>query len=330
MTCSICQQSGHNKRTCPNQQKATTGKYAGMTATQIEAIFAERERQSYEELVAPIVAPKSACADCGQIETECRLERVGGKIMCCDCLDPKPTEEEEDDETETDEEEEEEEEEEEYCECPDCGDSFYTHEFSHACCDKCWVGDCDDELRCEVCEKIIPDTDEKCFKISKKTGHLVCGACLEKLEEENEDERCRPTPDTNEMTTTHEFVLPTADNLDELYTEEEQKKIYEALKAKFVVGHPYDNTPHTYCEECDCCVACDCCVCDGEGGQLHECPDCENTFSDAQIESGEVVSCVRCDKCFVGDCGKTKCDCVFDDEKDELCAAIDASGNALF
>ena len=119
------------------------------------------------------------------------------------------------------------------------------------------------------------------------------------------------------MTTTHEFVLPTADNMDELYTEEEQKKIYEALKAKFVLGHPYDLTPHTYCEECDCCIACDCCVCDGEGGQLHECPDCENTFSDAQIESGEVVPCVRCDKCFVGDCGKTKCDCVFDDEEGE-------------
>ena len=99
MTCSLCQQSGHNKRTCPRvTQVATTGKYAGMTAVQIEAIFAERERKNYEELVAPIVAPKSACADCGQIETECRLERVGGKIMCCDCLDPKPTEEEEEEE----------------------------------------------------------------------------------------------------------------------------------------------------------------------------------------------------------------------------------------
>ena len=120
------------------------------------------------------------------------------------------------------------------------------------------------------------------------------------------------------MTTTHEFVLPTADNMDELYTEEEQKKIYEALKAKFALGHPYDNTPHTYCEECDCCIACDCCVCDGEGGQLHECPACENSFSDAQIESGEVVPCVRCDKCFVGECGKTKCDCVFDDDDDNF------------
>ena len=82
------------------EEVATTGKYAGMTAVQIEAIFAERERKNYEELVAPIIAPKLACADCGQVETECRLERlVGGKVMCCDCLDPKPTEEEDDDET---------------------------------------------------------------------------------------------------------------------------------------------------------------------------------------------------------------------------------------
>jgi hypothetical protein len=71
-----------------------------MTAVQIEAIFAERERKNYEELVAPIIAPKSACADCGQIETECHLELVGGKVMCCDCIDPKPTEEEEEEEEE--------------------------------------------------------------------------------------------------------------------------------------------------------------------------------------------------------------------------------------
>jgi len=117
MTCSLCQQSGHNKRTCPRvTQVATTGKYAGLNAIQIEAIFAERERKNYEELVAPIIAaasafipPKSACADCGQIETECRLERVGEKIMCCDCIDPKPTEYEE------------EEEEEEVSVCEECG-----------------------------------------------------------------------------------------------------------------------------------------------------------------------------------------------------------------
>jgi len=65
---------------------ATTGKYAGMTAVQIEAIFAERERKNYEELVAPIVSsakkdeeendvdardapniyPYKKCSDCGE------------------------------------------------------------------------------------------------------------------------------------------------------------------------------------------------------------------------------------------------------------------------
>lgn len=100
MTCSVCHQKGHNKRTCElNTKVATTGKYAGLTAVQIEAIFAERERKNYEELVAPIIAPKLACADCGQVETECRLERlVGGKVMCCDCLYPE-NQEDDDDET---------------------------------------------------------------------------------------------------------------------------------------------------------------------------------------------------------------------------------------
>lgn len=33
------------------------------------------------------IAPKLACADCGQIETECRLEITEqGKTLCCDCL----------------------------------------------------------------------------------------------------------------------------------------------------------------------------------------------------------------------------------------------------
>ena len=121
------------------------------------------------------------------------------------------------------------------------------------------------------------------------------------------------------MTTTYELVLanPDCSDIDQFYTEEEQMKIYEALKAKFAVGHPTDNTPHTYCEGCDCCIACDCCVCDGEGGERHECDYCENTFSDAQIDSGEVVPCGRCYKCFVGDCGKTNCDCVFSDDEDK-------------
>ena len=88
MTCSLCHQSGHNKRTCSLvKQVATTGKYAGLNAIQIEAIFAERMRRDYEEIVAPIIAPKPACFACGQVETECHLEITEqGKTLCCDCL----------------------------------------------------------------------------------------------------------------------------------------------------------------------------------------------------------------------------------------------------
>lgn len=43
---------------------------------------------------------RGACADCGQIETECCLKLKGGKVMCCDCLYPEaPEEEEEEEET---------------------------------------------------------------------------------------------------------------------------------------------------------------------------------------------------------------------------------------
>ena len=88
MPCSLCQQSGHNKRTCSLvKQVATTGKYAGLNAIQIEAIFAERMRRDYEEIVAPIIAPKLACFACGQVETECHLEIIEqGMTLCCDCL----------------------------------------------------------------------------------------------------------------------------------------------------------------------------------------------------------------------------------------------------
>ena len=61
MTCSICHQNGHNKRTCDRHTLvATEGKYKGLNSIQIEAIIAERERQSYEELVAPIIAAAKA------------------------------------------------------------------------------------------------------------------------------------------------------------------------------------------------------------------------------------------------------------------------------
>jgi len=196
MTCSICQQSGHNKRTCPNQQKATTGKYAGMTAAQIEAIFAERERKNYEELVAPIIAPKSACADCGQIETECHLELVGGKVMCCDCIDPKPTEEEEEEEEDT-------------CEC--CGKPF-DHRNPHRQSEMCDCVQNDDGTLsrpevCECCDATLGE-DEHIFIFTRgdeeKTMCQMCGEDTheemnadgwrrddeEEEEEEEQDELC--------------------------------------------------------------------------------------------------------------------------------------------
>jgi len=45
------------------------------------------------------------------------------------------------------------------------------------------------------------------------------------------------------------------------------------------------------------------------------CPNCENTYTEGQIESGEVVPCNRCYKCFVGDCGSTACECEFSDDE---------------
>jgi hypothetical protein len=47
-----------------------------------------------------------------------------------------------------------------------------------------------------------------------------------------------------------------------------------------------------------------------------KCPCCENTYTEAQIQSEEVVPCNKCYKCFVGDCGNTNCDC-YDDDDDE-------------
>lgn len=39
------------------------------------------------------------------------------------------------------------------------------------------------------------------------------------------------------------------------------------------------------------------------------CPKCETTYTQKQIDDGEVVPCNRCYKCFVGECGKDNCDC---------------------
>lgn len=58
---------------------------------------------------------------------------------------------------------------------------------------------------------------------------------------------------------------------------------------------------------------------------LSKCPCCENTYTEAQIQSEEVVPCIRCYKCFVGDCGNTSCDCEFTDDDD--CDCDDAEPN---
>lgn len=40
-------------------------------------------------------------------------------------------------------------------------------------------------------------------------------------------------------------------------------------------AHPADNTPHTNCGECDCCIACGCCECD----EITDC-DAEGAYAD--------------------------------------------------
>lgn len=50
----------------------------------------------------------------------------------------------------------------------------------------------------------------------------------------------------------------------------------------------------------------------------YTCPCCDNVYTDAQIESGEITHCIRCAKCYDGDCGLTCCYC-FDDEYQQEC-----------
>lgn len=79
MTCSICHQTGHNKRTCDRHTiVATEGKYAGLNAIQIEAIFAERRRIEDEELncllataTAPAPAPATEETEDTDTESDC-------------------------------------------------------------------------------------------------------------------------------------------------------------------------------------------------------------------------------------------------------------------
>jgi len=135
-----------------------------------------------------------------------------------------------------------------------------------------------------------------------------------------------------------ELVVPTADNLDEFYNDEEQREIYQALKKKFdpdmvsaeIVeeGHPYDGTPHHYCVECDCCVGCDCCEC----RRLLVCLYCGRDENECEEQTEEEQNPITD---WFGGWGMSCDDCYYkhhpeDEEKDELNSAIDASGNALY
>jgi len=57
--------------------------------------------------------------------------------------------------------------------------------------------------------------------------------------------------------------------------------------------------------------------CEREDEELgcSSCPKCETTYTQKQIDDGEVVPCNRCYKCFVGECGKDNCEC--EPEKEE-------------
>jgi hypothetical protein len=217
------------RQTKPKEEVATTGKYAGMTAVQIEAIFAERERKNYEELVAPIIAPKLACADCGQVETECHLERlVGGKVMCCDCLYPEnPTEyEEDDDETVSVVSE-------DTCEC--CGRP-YDHRNPHRQSEMCDCVQNDDgtlsrpeevlELPCPDCRRWFDEGRDNCkscdFDLNSFNKVSVCEECgvpetdecrpdcayqARRQREEEEEHRTRTSPTRDQLVALGKYKL---------------------------------------------------------------------------------------------------------------------------
>jgi hypothetical protein len=130
MTCSICHQIGHNKRTCDRHTLvATEGKYKGLNAIQIEAIIAERSRieneefnRYYESLVAAEVAKTAAPA-------------------------PAITEEDEETDTESDCSDGRDRDDDEMSECEECGERYLLGEFNvvesemkqYCYCDDCFA-----------------------------------------------------------------------------------------------------------------------------------------------------------------------------------------------
>jgi hypothetical protein len=264
------------RQTKTKEEVATTGKYAGMTAKQIEAIFAERERKNYEELVAPILAPKSACADCGQIETECHLERlVGGKVMCCDCL--------------------------------------YLEDHPDATCHRC---------------------DTKLYG----KGLVMCGGGGG----ECETWYCA----TCHADGTHD--CPVCDHEDE---DDDETVSVESEDTCECCGRPYDHrNPHRQSEMCDCVQNDDGTLSRPEDDLELPCPDCRRWFDEGRD------NCKSCDfdlNSFNKPPSPTRDQLVAlgkyklakfqigkreqkdetnwnEDGDDELCSAIDASGNALY
>ena len=290
------------------EEVATTGKYAGMTAVQIEAIFAERERKNYEELVAPIIAPKLACADCGQVETECHLEITEqGKILCCDCLYPEN--QEDDDETETDDEGME--------DCEDCG---YTHHREDKCPNEAtschyekWREEEEEEDTCECCGKPYDHRNphrqsEMCDCVQNDDGTLSRPEEVPEL----------PCPDCRRWF-------------------DEGKERCKSCDYKFD-GEEEDSDDESVCECCKCEM-----LSDGKGN-----PDSKSQFYE---ELGEWY-CGRCyeyhtrpsptrdqlialgkyklAKFQIGKQDQRDETNWNEDGDDELCSAIDASGNALY
>ena len=71
-------------RMTQNEQKKW---YEGLTAEQIEAVFAERERKNYAELVAPILPKEqyATCEECGRYCYTGGEHKEGEEYICDDC-----------------------------------------------------------------------------------------------------------------------------------------------------------------------------------------------------------------------------------------------------
>ena len=164
-TCNMCGVKGKYIADADDDGEWTCLKCAGM------GWGSDSEEEDEEETTDLPPSFKGACADCGQIETECSLKLVGEKVMCCDCIDPKDTEEDEesvcDDEQrsygargapapESDDEKEE-------CDC--CGENFET-----VCLTIAEDAEGEEEKYCADC--LLLKIDDGC--VWKENGMWVC------------------------------------------------------------------------------------------------------------------------------------------------------------